>query len=221
MKLTVRRRKRASSFRGRSRDVDAADHDAAFGGDVERADHVQQRRLAAAGGAEHDDELARAHLEVDSRERVNRALTRPVHAGDAVESDQRWDNAAPRVLLKKLVATHHCHRRSLSTLADGGPRRIGGRTGRGFGESRTPPAAVDTRLAPREKPVITPMPYAAISGWPPLADSASSVQPERRSHVPLDGRLGLVLDELHDGVLGCCARRCCLRRCEAGESAAD
>jgi len=44
---------------------------------------------------------------------------------------------------------------------------------------------------------------------------------ERRRHVSLDGWLGLVLDELHDGVLGFRARRCCLRRCEAGEPAAD
>jgi hypothetical protein len=68
--------------------VDAAHDDAAFGGDVERADHVQQRGLAATGGTEHNEELARAHLEVDSREPVNRAVARPVHAGDAVEPDQ-------------------------------------------------------------------------------------------------------------------------------------
>jgi hypothetical protein len=102
-------------FPRRPGQVDAAHDDAAFGGDVERADHVQQRCLAAAGGTEHNDELARAHLEVDSREREPR-VARPVHAGDAVEPDQGGDNAAPRVLPESLVATGNSHRRSSPML---------------------------------------------------------------------------------------------------------
>ena len=40
--------------------------DRALGRRVERADHVQQRRLAAPGGAEDDDELARLDPQVDA-----------------------------------------------------------------------------------------------------------------------------------------------------------
>src|SRR6266496_2369701 len=59
--------------------------------------------------------------------------------------------------------------------------------------------------------------------WPaPDARTRRGAHPgrdERRSDVSLDGRLGLVLDDLHDGLLGSGARRGRLRRRPLGAKA--
>ncbi len=50
------------------RDVDAFEPDRAFGGAFEPGDHAQGGGLAAAGGAEHREELAGADREVGVRD---------------------------------------------------------------------------------------------------------------------------------------------------------
>ena len=50
-------------------EVGAAIDDAAGGADVEAAQDVEQRRLAAARGAEQDDQLALEQIEVDAAQR--------------------------------------------------------------------------------------------------------------------------------------------------------
>ena len=57
----ARRTQRRDLAIAQPRDVDAGDRDAAGGGALERADQVQQRRLARSRGADDRDELARAH----------------------------------------------------------------------------------------------------------------------------------------------------------------
>ena len=47
-------------------DHPAADRDLAGGDRLEAGDHAQQRGLAAAGGADEDDELAVGDVEVDA-----------------------------------------------------------------------------------------------------------------------------------------------------------
>jgi hypothetical protein len=83
-KLTLLRRKANSSLR-------LAPHVAA-GRHVERTDHVQQRRLPAPGGTEHDDELPGIDLDVDLVERGDDAATDFVATRDTVELDQSHDD---------------------------------------------------------------------------------------------------------------------------------
>jgi len=59
---------------GRALDRIAEETDLARGRRLEPGDQVEQRRLAAARGAEQHHELARGDVEVDSRERLMRAL---------------------------------------------------------------------------------------------------------------------------------------------------
>ena len=82
-----------SRFHGGSRDVLAADTDAAAVGMVEAGDQPQQRRLAAAGGAEKREELARPDVEVDVLEHVVVA----VGEVDAPRSGRRRLGAASRL----------------------------------------------------------------------------------------------------------------------------
>ena len=56
-------------FSSCARHVDLADLDATVGGSVERADQVDQGRLAGTRGSEHDNELAFVDVEVDLVER--------------------------------------------------------------------------------------------------------------------------------------------------------
>ncbi len=56
---------------------------------VESAQDVEQRRLAAARGAEEDDELALADLEIESGERMHFDLAHPVGLGQAPGDEDR------------------------------------------------------------------------------------------------------------------------------------
>ena len=47
-------------------DVDAVEHDVPARRTLEAGDHAQRRRLSAAGGPDHREELARRHLQVDA-----------------------------------------------------------------------------------------------------------------------------------------------------------
>ena len=66
-----------------ARHVDALQLDAAGVGTLEAGDHAQRRRLARARRAEHREELARADVEVDTRDRDDVA----VDAADAAQAD--------------------------------------------------------------------------------------------------------------------------------------
>src|SRR5262249_48390223 len=74
-------------------DGGAGDPHLASGRPVDTRDHVHQRRLAAAGLADHRDELAGADLEVDAPERVEAAGRRLVTLDDADQADQSVPHA--------------------------------------------------------------------------------------------------------------------------------
>ena len=73
---------------GRAGDVLAGHHDPPLGGRVEGADEVEQRRLAAARGPQHHDELAPVDRQVDVLEGADRRVAHPVAARDPLERDQ-------------------------------------------------------------------------------------------------------------------------------------
>ena len=54
-------------------DAAAVDHDVAAGRVLEAGDHAEQRRLAAAGGADEDAELAVGDREVDALDHLGLA----------------------------------------------------------------------------------------------------------------------------------------------------
>ncbi len=58
-----------AAVRRRLRDVLAVEQDAPAGRPLEARDHAQRRRLAAAGGPDHGEELARRHVHVDAVDR--------------------------------------------------------------------------------------------------------------------------------------------------------
>jgi hypothetical protein len=61
------------AVRGQARELAPVERDAARVGAVVAADDVDQRRLARAVGAEHAEDLAFAHVEVDAVERAHAA----------------------------------------------------------------------------------------------------------------------------------------------------
>jgi hypothetical protein len=63
--------------------IAAAVIDAPRGGNIEAAQNVQQRRFAAAGGAQQHDELAFIQVEIDAAERVDVDLTHVIGLRDA------------------------------------------------------------------------------------------------------------------------------------------
>ena len=73
----------------------------AFGRRREPGDQLEQRRLAAAGGPDHREELALADLEVDGSDRMQRRRRAPVanSLADIFEPDLRshgWDPISQR-----------------------------------------------------------------------------------------------------------------------------
>ena len=70
------------------RDVDAVDHDAAAVGLVDAADEVEQRRLAAAGGAGQREEIAAGDVERHAGAVRGPGRARGVGSGDVGEPDE-------------------------------------------------------------------------------------------------------------------------------------
>jgi len=64
-------------------------HHITGGRHVERADEVQERRLAAAGYTVHDDELVAVEHEIDAPQDVDGDLARPVTLGDLMQLRER------------------------------------------------------------------------------------------------------------------------------------
>ena len=73
-------------------DVHVADVDVAHGDVLEPGDHPQQRRLAAAGGADEDDELAEPDVEADAVDGLDAV---GVDLRDRVEADPAHDALLP------------------------------------------------------------------------------------------------------------------------------
>jgi hypothetical protein len=69
--------------------VAAGQPDPSAAGRVEQPDHVEQGRLAAARGAEDDDERVVGDVQVDADERVDTDLADAVALADVVEVDAR------------------------------------------------------------------------------------------------------------------------------------
>src|SRR5512144_649449 len=69
-------------------DVLSGDRHPSRGGGIEGSDHVQEGRLATAGGTEDDSELPRLDIQRDLLERRHGHLADPVAARDALELDQ-------------------------------------------------------------------------------------------------------------------------------------
>ena len=85
----------------RAGDVVAIDDDPTARRNVERADHVEDRRLAAARRAEHYGELTGGNRERDVAQRGHRLRSDPVSTRNAVQGD---DGRGPRMHVSKSTA---------------------------------------------------------------------------------------------------------------------
>ena len=65
------------------------------GGDVERADAVEERRLAGPGGADDADHLPVVDLQVDAPEDLERPPHVPERLLDVVRDDERLAHERP------------------------------------------------------------------------------------------------------------------------------
>ncbi len=86
-KLTVWRRIAKRWRADALSDIDAIQPNGAFGRSVECANEVQERRLAAPGRPQDDDELAVRNVQVDAVQRRHRGAAEPVALGDAAKAD--------------------------------------------------------------------------------------------------------------------------------------
>jgi hypothetical protein len=67
---------------------------------LDRADHVEQRRLPRPARTEHHHQLSRADLEIDAIERADRQLTLAVHLAHPAQRHGRHDRCRRVLLLK-------------------------------------------------------------------------------------------------------------------------